>query len=819
MQSNLKRSLALVTGFLTLVAAWSSHAATNVWFSPDGKGDGWAADRPRRYTTNFMTWGLLHGAPGQDRDLRMHFYPGEYLVAPINTVTTQPSDWRIRIDGLGKNPEDVVLKMKPNVTEGISDRGGDWVDVIDLARNSEYLQRFEMENVTVDGNWTGQTNVNHAGYLRAYKNSPLYVSARTGRIRRVIIRNYGAHGFAPHRTNDLGAGVEVFPLHIWTRDEGQQPEGGDPRPWVVEDCEVADFHGYYNGYTSCLMAVARLNVANTPPWAFEDTQGRLIWYRRNQVRGVPAGVGVIALGAAGLGTNITGKVTWSDNVVLNAAVFNTDTGWIRHLDFTNCLGLDVSAVGYVGTHSTRSPVMKDYNISNNSFRFGWIFTQPDYRNFKTINRPDGRLGALTDPALEIGRPQFPVIAGLTLQGIAQDIRFTDNWFTSRSREEFGSLNPLFPRDPRFRIVHRLPSKDPAASNAPVFFRQEPLDMNLSDNRISSVPFDFQSMKPLAGGRFAKLADGSSPLMELREALPAPSGFIPLGPVDRVEMMFTNVSLRIPWKGIPVGVTNGPPQEGVFQGVDRALIGAVEVICGRPAAVGPGGVFRLPVRVAFQPTPLAHVQGTTPLPGRRVFLEVLSGSRHPQRLVADSDPQGIATFTWPVAADASGVDYFRAWTDGGNGRNGEWDEYQDAWATAHYAHGRTIGVRVETDIANAESGNPGRIRLLREGPDDRSLTVNLALQGGAHAATLGSDFRLVGPKKKGYPGGPDGAAADVGTTVEFPRGQREVTLQVEPIPGKARSGRLVTLRIQPGDGYAPGEPPQGEVALYSPVTSN
>ena len=95
------------------------------------------------------------------------------------------------------------------------------------------------------------------------------------------------------------------------------------------------------------------------------------------------------------------------------------------------------------------------------------------------------------------------------------------------------------------------------------------------------------------------------------------------------------------------------------------------------------------------------------------------------------------------------------TDGEGGRPGEWDEYQDAWSTAHHVHGRTVAVRVENDVANAEVGSPGRIRLLRTGPDDSPLTLKFALASGAHAATLGSDFRFVGPKKRGSGGGESG----------------------------------------------------------------
>ncbi|MBN8246599.1 MAG: hypothetical protein J0L84_04065 [Verrucomicrobia bacterium] len=791
----------------------ATAAATNFWFSPNGTGDGSLEDRPRRYTPRFMQWVVLHGGRGQVRDVAIHFLPGEYLVEPLGTSTTQPSDWRIRIVGLGKHPEDVVLKLSPGVPEGMSDRGGNWVDVINLIRNSEYLQRFEMENLTVDGNWTGQGEYSTPSYLRAYKNTPVSVSARTGRIRRVIVRNFGAHGTMPLRTNDHSAGVEVFPIQINTVDEGQRPEDGDPFPWMVEDCEIAGFHQLYGGYTSCLMASVRLGTTNTPAWAARDPSRTLVWFRRNQVRGTPKRPGIIAQGSAGHGAHASGGITWSDGAVLNASTFNTDTGRLRHLVFTNNLGLDIYSVGSLGTHSTRGPFMTDYEISGNSYRLGWILSAPTYRRHAQVAGPDGRTRLTSGRQVPLGRWVFPEACGLKVQGIAEDIRFTRNWFTTRSLEEMGAYTPLFPRDPEFRLVYRMPERDLSVTNAPSVFRADALEVDLSGNRISSVPLDFERMQALDGGRVARLSEGASPLLNRRKALPQAGGFAPLGGVERVEMVFTNVSRRIPWKGLPFGVTNGPPQEGETVGMDRVLIGGIEVLCGRPDSGG-GGQFRLPVRVALQPTPLAGLPGTLPLAGRPVFLEVLPGSRNPRRLSAVTGPDGVATFTWEVPPDLHGVDYFRVWTDGGQGRAGEWDEFQDAWSTAHHAHGRTVAVEVERAAADGVADLPGLFRLIRSGPDDRPLTVRLEVKGGEKSAVRGTDFQLTGAKGARYPGAPERSQGEIGNTVEFARGQREMTLDVTALPGTARNGRLVTVVVTPGDGYAPGEPPQGDVVVYA-----
>ncbi|MCW5559529.1 MAG: hypothetical protein KIT22_17070, partial [Verrucomicrobiae bacterium] len=539
---------------------------------------------------------------------------------------------------------------------------------------------------------------------------------------------------------------------------------------------------------------------------------RLVWFRRNQVRGVPKGLGVIAQGAAGVKASATGGVVWSDNALLNASTFNTDTGFLTHLVFTNLLGLDLYTVGSLGTPTTRKPFMTDYEISGNSYRFGWVLSAPAFRNFQRIAGPKDSSTLVTGNSVPLGRWVFPEACGVKVQGIAQDIRFTRNWFTSRPREEYGAFTPLYPRDPEFRLVYRVPAKDLSVSNAPVVFREDALDVDLSGNRISSVPLDFQRMQPLEGGRVNRLSEKASPLLDRRAALPFSGGFSPLGVVERVDMVFTNVSHRIRWKGFPVGVTKGKPEEGETAVTDRVLIGGIEVLCGRPETGG-DRQFRLPVRVAFQPTPLAGVPGTVPLAGRTVHLEVLPGSRHPRRLSAVTGADGVATFAWEVASDANGVDYFRVWTDGGQGRAGEWDEFQDAWSTAHYAHGNTVAVQAEYAVADADGGRPGRFRLLRTGPDDRPLQVRLDLKGGAKAAVRGTEFRLTGAAGSKYPGGPEQGQGEIGSTVEFARGQREVAVEVVPVAGNARSGRLITLAVAPGDGYAPGEPPEGEVVVY------
>lgn len=785
-----------------LGALWA-HSATDLWFAPDGTGRGNSRESPARYSAELIKRQLADGRSA-NHELVIHFLPGVYVVSPIGPISGRPSPWRLTILGEGQRPEDTVLRLVADHQGGQSDGGGNSACIIDLRRNEEYLRRFVIENITLDSNWEGQTGFNHRGYLRAYKTSPLSVSARTGRFRKVIVRNFGAHGMVPHRSIDVGAGVEAFPITVWTRDEGQLPEDGDLRPWVVEDCEVSDFHGLYNGYTTCLIAVVRSNDANTPRWAIEDVSRRLIWFRRNQVRGSSLDGRVIGLGAAGLGTNYTSKITFSDNVILNGAGFNTDTGSLRHLDLTNNLFLDTFAIGYLGTAFTGTPTMIDYDITRNSIRLTGRGTAAAYTDFGRTNNPKGGLGVQFDPSLKLGRRSAPPVVGLSVAGIAQDITLSGNWFTSRAEEAFAG------GEPGFQIVYRVPARSADTPNSLTVVRQDALDVDLTDNRLSSVPFDFMDLKPLEGGRLKQLGERSSPLLNVRRPASPRGNFRPTGVVERVGMILGNRPMQIKWSGVAPGDTQNL-QQVVTNVVDRVLVGGLEVVCGTPTIEVGGTKVTVPVRVVIQPTPLADAPGTRPVANRSVHLEILPGSQHPRTLSAVTDREGIATFSYEVAPGTQGMDFYRAWTDFGQGAKDTWDEFQDAWATAELALGNTVGLEVIGDIADARNGNPAIINLVRKGQLDRPLVVNLTLAGGQHAADLGQDFELTGPAFTGKKAEKSGNEFRV--TIPARTASREI--HVKPVSKTARSGRVVTLQVQPGEQYGVGSPASGQVAIFAP----
>ena len=145
----------------------------------------------------------------------------------------------------------------------------------------------------------------------------------------------------------------------------------------------------------------------------------------------------------------------------------------------------------------------------------------------------------------------------------------------------------------------------------MYFRADPVNVELTGNRISSVPLTSRAWL-LDGGKYATLTGPVSPLLE--SARPCRHR----GPSDRAgassgwtwcSPMLTPDHL----KGVPAYTTNAAPKEDGVDGTDRVLIGAVEIVVRASYRPGPEGNFQLPVRVAFQPTPRAGVAGTVPWP--------------------------------------------------------------------------------------------------------------------------------------------------------------------------------------------------------------
>lgn len=78
-----------------------------------------------------------------------------------------------------------------------------------------YLERVEIENLVLDGDFEAQGGFSSAANLAGYKNYAIRIASRTGRIKNVAVRRFGVVGEAPvsYFPNEA-QGTETFPVTV-----------------------------------------------------------------------------------------------------------------------------------------------------------------------------------------------------------------------------------------------------------------------------------------------------------------------------------------------------------------------------------------------------------------------------------------------------------------------------------------------------------------------------------------------------------------------------------------------------------------------------
>ena len=258
-----------------LLLASPAVATVNVWFMPGTTGSGGAKGSPRAFDWVSLTSQELSPS-ATDKDVVLHFmssggpvptihlnvFMGDGFLGSTDPTGTGLAQWSLRIvggekpgNGIGvARPEETVLMLPDHHPAGAGqdDNGFAQAGILSFATRSlgsgKELNRLVVENLTLDCNWSGQDYRNAAStwvdpvgpqYPRSYKSFGAHLSARTGRVSKVIVRNYGSHGLVPQSIYDNSGGIETFPLTVETTDVGQEPYPGDPRPWVGVRLEVA----------------------------------------------------------------------------------------------------------------------------------------------------------------------------------------------------------------------------------------------------------------------------------------------------------------------------------------------------------------------------------------------------------------------------------------------------------------------------------------------------------------------------------------------------------------------------------------------------
>jgi hypothetical protein len=381
---------------------------------------------------------------------------------------------------------------------------------------THYLGRLMIENLELDGNFTGQGAWTSAANATGYKSFAIDVAAKTGRIRNVTVRNFGSVGEAPTSQLFPGSAGETFPVMFNCYDTGQSPVGSDPAPWVVEDVEVSDFHSVHSGYATLIM-----------PIVFQPTHGAyasspVAIVRRCKLRDDK--VAAIALGTAKAATlavndaTITpasftnsGAIRFEDNIILNSLIgFNTDTGPIGPLWFTNNAFLDVGTWGALGEPDSGIN-HKRYGLTDNLVR---LRGRVDWKSYMDVCISDPNT-ATTDPNLALGRSEPRNACGLMIQGAAGEIYLERNDFTTWPLDNFNLPEPTNSAFARFHLVWKLMSG--TSYYCWLYPRNRPVANNVvfTTNRLSNVAYDFTATNStiLPSATYTFFDTNSAPLYE------------------------------------------------------------------------------------------------------------------------------------------------------------------------------------------------------------------------------------------------------------------------------------------------------------------
>ncbi len=824
-----------------MLAATTASATVQVWFDPagstaSGTNAGFASGTPHKFDWAWLSANVLSAtAPltASDKSVQLNFLPGTHtnvFMTDAFTAATNLPQWSLAIVGTNVGsavlPEGVVLKLPDHHPAGAGpdDTGYAQAGILAFDNNSlgkgSELNRIVVQNLALDCNWGAQDPYIGPAFPRSYKNFGAHLSARTGRVRQVIVRNYGAHGLAPQSIYDNPGGIEAFPLSVGTTDVGQEPEDGDPRPWVVEDCEVAGFRSLYAGYNTAILAQVRGNVAGAPaqyvtPDVFNtDVTRRTVLVRRSQVRGPASGLGMIGLGTAGGNGFWSRHLTFADNVLLNTgAGFNTDTAQMLELDFTNHLFLDVSALGYLGAIDvTDAHFHTNYNISGNSLRFYGRLAEPAYRDFDII----GFDQKLTRASRVLGGRLTNYAAGVVMQGSASAVTITNNWFTTRAQDAFFTPNPADTANAVFRPVWKLAATEPAnfdPGNPYQPGRPASSNVTVLSNFVSSVVFDLTGLTPLGdGGTYTAFTATTAPGHTTnRSALTSLPNFSPTGTVERVVLLLTNRTVS--YVTLASNSTSGSPIWKTNTVTTNAVsLGAYEVALGVPVVTN-STTIGVPVRLALQPTPGSGYAGTVPQSGLTVRLSTrFSGGATNADVSATTGGDGIAWFPVTVTNNAAALLQFTAWRDAGAGTNAVFDEWQDAWATAQWAQNAVVWAQAGPDVANDQTQSiaRGQFHFYRTGSAAQlasTLAVNFILPTNSltSPATYGSsgsgDYTLALNATKGPLSWALATNGGIfGGTFTFKTNQTEAVLDVVPRGDTLAETNVVWLTVLAGTNH-------------------
>ncbi len=741
----------------------------------------------------------------------------QVLEIPATIPVSRLVNLRIKIEGTGASPDlvrlvnsapkgsynfpDYILKLDRNVEETLP--SGE--KIFRMSAN------IVVDNLLLDGNWQWKLDQYHApAHAQGYKNAPLLARASTGKISRVIVRNFGAVGYVPWSHFGGVAGVETFPLRVGGDDVGQVPPPGQRRPWEIVDCEVHGFKGEYAGYTTEVMIES--NVASavdgyTPEWARTDVNRRVAIVRNVQYRSESDGAFMIAMGNAGFpnGQYDSGRTTFTDSTVVNTSLgYNVDTGKVVGVDIQNNLGLGIW--WWANLNSVASGWNDHFDISRNAVRFGPRARYPMFRAFCWESMAN--LGKqYTDPALVIGRQVTNNMFALVRIGSVNNLTISANQMTTIPAAHFDETGAVG-MSSGFQLFEKMASRPNASCEENPANYVASLNVTNGLNYASYYAQDFGDLYLVStNGSVAVATTASFPAAQALN--PVLTDMDPLffgitynfGRICRVIPQTSPTPRTYSWK------TSASAQTSQTF-TDQALQGALEVSMGTPV-VGSSSV-RIPARMMLQ---AVATNRSAAVVNKRIWLQVGGLTTWTGHLATDE--LGVGEFTVPVNTAAHGELVITAFHDplATTGPAGTFSEYKVAYARGTFPIGTVVSVQPVISVAQdrREGGvQEGRIRFERTGSLGSALPVNFSLSevAGRRPATLGTDFTLA------VAGLGEVTASGTSGTVTFPVDVAAVEVRVIPVADEVIEKEHAWFTLQPGANHAvSGAKSKASVYLY------
>jgi hypothetical protein len=668
------------------------------------------------------------------------------------------------------------------------------------------------------------------------------------------------------------AGTEAFPLMANSVDEGQEPAADctkcdlqlipfapyqDPRPWLIEGCEIHGFNQIYGGYNSAIMINA-VNRSTTErgqeewvnhlvhPAFFNDPQRRFALVRYCQVRG-----GSYAFGQAGQGW-CTGS-TFTGNAAVGAAGgYNADTHAVVAGDITNSVILDASVGVRQVTEGFGLPVsINNHTVAGNLIRLGSRSTYRRYQDYRSVGSRTAPTEYRSDATLILGYNFTNTVSCYHINGTTLNPVFRDNWITTRAKDMFYTPNPADSQSAVFRPLWcQAPTEAFAPYESGTFQRPDSQNVGLTDNRVSTESDNFIGMDTnttlIAGsGVYPRFNSGTLPSYttnrsaiqanpNVSDAWPA---FVSRGKIERVLMFFDQtVSTDYRWKSLTSGgtvatVTSNAPAE-------RILTAVGEIQITEPArtineATGEDQLAFM-VRLVKHHLPGSATVGSgepAPQSSVRIVVDGLNSTN----VRTTSMSGGVSAIVIPIADSfAGGTDTITAywnmgddWGDpdpnSGQFANPSTYEYRCAIASTTFRHNTVVDLSVSPDIANDRNNGFVAQRpvftIRRSGPTSDPLTVNLELPpysvprftssgalsttapdvAGTYGSGPGQDYVL----KLGSTTQVVGAQPKRAFSVTIPANQSSISLTLVPNYDDLTENEVAFMRVVAGTGYVVG----------------